>query len=291
MEYLLPDLRGEVLLPGFELEQRTPTWSPDGTRLGFSAWDANAGGPEQLWETDASGTEPHQLTTDCEPPACVEERNPGYSPDGTKVVFIRLAGTPGEMPVSSVVAIRDLATGEDTELDTTRTTIVGDDSRLTDLAHPRWSPDGSTILFHVLVRDADEQPVDGEVRLVGADGTNLHRLTPEGIPAADAEWSPDGSTIVFSAKTMHDWPCCNHFDHHLYTIGADGSNLRQLDAEGGVGSPTWTASGEQILYAFSHQATVSAQDLMVMNRDGSDPRILAHFSDCCRWYPAQQPTP
>ena len=66
--------------------------------------------------------------------------------------------------MSSVVAIRDLATGEVTELDLTRTAIVGEDGRFTDLAHPRWSPDGSTIAFHVLVRDAGEQPVDGEVR-------------------------------------------------------------------------------------------------------------------------------
>ena len=117
IEYLLPDLRGEVLLPGFELEQSTPTWSPDGTRLAFSAWDSNASGPEQLWETDAAGTEPRLLTTGCDPPACVEEKNPGYSPDGAKVVFIRLAGTPGEIPASSVVAIRDLATGEVTELE------------------------------------------------------------------------------------------------------------------------------------------------------------------------------
>ena len=117
IEYLLPDLRGAVLLPGFEREQSTPTWSPDGTRLAFSAWDSNAGGPEQLWETDAAGTEPRLLTTECEAPSCVEEKNPGYSPDGAKVVFIRLTGTPGEIPVSSVVAIRDLSTGEVTELE------------------------------------------------------------------------------------------------------------------------------------------------------------------------------
>ena len=49
-------------------------------------------------------------------------------------------------------------------------------------------------------------------------------------------------------------------------------------------------TGTRILYVSGHEATVSAQDILVMDRDGSDPRIVAHFTDCCRWYPAQQPT-
>jgi Tol biopolymer transport system component len=205
LEYLLPDLRGEVLLPGFEYEQFGPTWNRDGSRLAFSGWDPREEDRRQLiWETDANGSQPSAISSSCDPPACLEEKDPGYSPDGSSIVFVRSSGEPGSPPVSTVLAIRDLQSGAVTELEETRRPYVGEDGRITSLRHPRWSPDGSTLVFHVVVSDADDTATDTDLFVVGVDGSALRPLTPEDLLAADGEWSPDGSTILFSSKSVFE---------------------------------------------------------------------------------------
>jgi Tol biopolymer transport system component len=293
LDYLLPDLRGQPLLPDFEWEQRNPAWSPDGSRLTFSGWDASADVVRELiWETDAEGSEPTLISTPCDPPTCLEEKGPSYSADGRQMVFIRLSGPAGEPPVSTVLAIRVLDSGVVREIDPTRREIVDGEGLRTDYEHPRWSPDGSTIAMHVLVRDQSDLVIDTGVFLVDADGANLRRLSPEELEAGEPEWSPDGSRVLFTTRPIHDWPCCNFAENHIYTIAVDGSDLRRLDTEAWAASPTWADDGSRILFIQGRdQGGISIQDIKTMDADGSNVRLVAHFSDCCRWYPAQQPTP
>jgi Tol biopolymer transport system component len=67
--------------------QGLPDWSPDGTRLAFTT---RGGETEPLYEYDLATQTSRELFA-CEDP-CVGYDEPAYSPDGTKVAFIRYLG-------------------------------------------------------------------------------------------------------------------------------------------------------------------------------------------------------
>jgi dipeptidyl aminopeptidase/acylaminoacyl peptidase len=53
--------------------------------------------------------------------------------------------------------------------------------------YPRWSPDGSKIVYS-----------DGDVCVMNADGSGKVRLTKGSLSMRTPSWSPDGTQIVFS---------------------------------------------------------------------------------------------
>jgi Tol biopolymer transport system component len=66
---------------------------------------------------------------------------------------------------------------------------------------PKWSPDGSRILF---IRRTMGSPAHRELWAVNAEGSGLRKLTTAGNVLA-ADWSPDGSrlALVRAAATTH----------------------------------------------------------------------------------------
>ena len=91
---------------------------------------------------------------------------------------------------------------------------------------PKWSPDGSQIVF-VSFRNFNT-----EIYVANADGTNQRRLTNHPAGDWDPEWSPDGQKIIFASDRDGD------FD--LYIMDADGTNVVQLtNAPGDDRVPEW----------------------------------------------------
>jgi Tol biopolymer transport system component len=87
-----------------------------------------------------------------------------------------------------------------------------------DAVRPRWSPDGSKLLFGN--PDTASPAVGQNVYVVNADGSGLHALTHETEPntAGAPDWSPDGTMIVFDQ--FHDG---SHFVA-LVVMHSDGSD-------------------------------------------------------------------
>ncbi len=85
---------------------------------------------------------------------------------------------------------------------------------------PRWSPDGTKILFELYFFWMLGKPFsDTELYTVTADGSQVIRLTRRGENWG-GRWSPDGSKIVFlSNRDGYDVP---------YVMNADGSHETQL---------------------------------------------------------------
>ena len=119
-------------------------WAPDGSRL---LMDGELG-PELV---DPTTSERQPLVH--EPCACIPcagLEGYAFSPDGTRLAFVRAYP---DVENSSVIAILDIASGEVTELESTRTT--NDDSAQCWVSSqcegmndsPRWSPDGSRLAF------------------------------------------------------------------------------------------------------------------------------------------------
>lgn len=146
-----------------------PTWSPDGSKIAFTSDRADlisgTGGQADLYVTDSVGlSSVTRLTNSPE-----TEGFPAWSPDGTKIAFVRSSGMPG----AGTIYVMSVDGS-----DVTPITMGPDDSA------PDWSPDGSQIVF----QRADQ------VYLMEADGSNPRFLVKGTTP----RWSPDGRWVIFS---------------------------------------------------------------------------------------------
>ena len=122
------------------------------------------------------------------------DTEPEFSPDGTKLVFLRVLNT--ERPTAQSAVF-----------------VIGiDGSGLTQLTpyelnatHQRWSPDGTQIAFSSN-GDNFSDTVSANVYLLNADGTDLTPITQRanGAQAFTPEWAPDGHHLVFASAHPGD---------------------------------------------------------------------------------------
>jgi WD40-like Beta Propeller Repeat len=83
-------------------ELQLPAWSPDGTKIAFSA--ERPGGGWELWIVNADGTNPSKVELESD----VSVREPRWSPDGTRISFT----SETEFFSDSAVFVVDLASGQ-----------------------------------------------------------------------------------------------------------------------------------------------------------------------------------
>ena len=297
---LAPDLAGS---------KGTPSWSPDGTRLVFTLTPLDGMGypnadneGSRLYMTDASGSVPQLVDTGCVAP-CSGDNDAAFSRDGARLVFVRTlvhpqSGSPdpvtGKGPgsiVESVLATIDLSTGRVAEL--ASTTIRFGGSRLEN-HNPRWSPDGTQIVFTQDVPyDINGPKINGfmapspppALYVVDVDGQNLRQISSSG---SLGDWSPDGAQIVFQSE-LHSVPVLRagsgngylmsqYFD--IYTIRPDGTDLRRLTSDQVSSQPSWTAGGRIGFFrdptlVNGVSANTEPRQLWIMDADGSNATQLS----------------
>jgi Tol biopolymer transport system component len=215
-------------------------WSPDGTTIAFTV-DASALGegccPVDLWLARADGGGTRMLVAD--------GSSPSWSPDGLRIAFTSSRDGNDEIYVIN-------SDGSGLKRLTER-------PGFRDLA-PRWSPDGTTLVFEtqvistsfeIAIMDADGtglmnltggrasegSPVwlgngakigfeaDGQIGLMNPDGSGRTIVTDvEGMHFNQVAWSPDGSQVAF----VKNDPAGALLDPELYVIKADGTGLRNI---------------------------------------------------------------
>jgi len=103
-------------------------------------------------------------------------------------------------------------------------------------ANPRWSPDGSEILFF-------DFPVNdpNRIYLVSSQGGSPQRLLPD-YPGAqsDPEWSADGHMIVFAG------PGAERKADNLRILDLASRHVTALPGSAGLWSPRWSPDGKYI---------------------------------------------
>jgi tricorn protease-like protein len=180
-----------LIMPGY-----TPAYSPDGSQI---AYEGDGG----IVIAAADDSQRRQLTS---PLGTGFDFQPRFSPDGSRLVFTRLA---------------DPTFGDGVWMvNTDGTDLHRLTAALAWSMDARWSPDGSHLLF-----TGSETGSIGAERLwtIDADGTDLNVVSPDsGGSGRDREgdWSPDGSRIVYT----HLEPGVSS----LRVMNADGSGVTTL---------------------------------------------------------------
>ena len=209
------------------------------------------------------------------------DRHPSYSPDGSRVAFIRgtnlwvmgadgndqrrltrgraSEGCPRWAPDGSTIVYDrggDLWTVDADAPDPGRIARTRADEYC-----PSWAPDGSTIAF------ALEGPgrLKFDIALMAPDGSDRRRVTADRLDQFAPDWAPDGSTIVYNEY--------NQFGvASIATIEPDGMNLTIIfDGEPcGAYDPVFSPDGLQIAFALDTSCG-GPGDIWVVDSDGGNP--------------------
>jgi Tol biopolymer transport system component len=230
-------------------------WSPDGSRIAFSArtvsrarWEqekygALDGADYEVYVMDADGSHRRQLTDNA-----FDDVWLSWSPDGSRLAFS-----------SDREGSRDLyAMSADGSGVTRLTSDEGDESA------PSWSPDGARIAF------MSKQGDHWRLRIVDADGSEERDLAPNAADAYNPVWSPDGSRLAYYASPGGPG------NDHVFVVSVDGTAPPEAVAKGIY--PAWSPDGRSLIYADEHV-------LHAVDADGSNPRVLAEGAFFGRYSP------
>jgi len=236
-------------------------WTADGTRVVFARRSAHAtaGGGEaghiDVFVLRRGGTPRpiRRCSLECDPHSFA------WSPDGRRIAFVtdirsRFTGTAGEITVMN-------ADGSGFRAVCTETACGQG------LDDPRWSPDGSRLLFSNMgvIGFPSAGILPSRVWVARPDGTGAHPLTqphcrPGHAPLlgcaydSAAAWSPDGRWIAFSRLDQQAGPGGKQPQTLIELMRPDGSGLHPVAACSGIRCnqvmpPVWSPDGSRIAYA------------------------------------------
>jgi TolB protein len=133
---------------------------------------------------------------------------------------------------------------------------------------PSWSPDGRFVAF----------ARRGKIVVANARGRIVRRF---GSLGADPAWSPDGSRIAYTAGAPAS---------RIVVASRTGRTLTSISTGRNVASsPTWSPNSRRLAYAEQLQVDRLGQPgsnrILVVNADGSGPRLLAGSAAEPAWSP------
>ncbi len=215
--------------PGASFEE--PCWTSDGSALLATLRSPIfqngqfRGESVAIVRVDLAGGEPHRVVANAQSGAT--------SPDGRRLAYVSL--DPRGQPTTLRVA----------DIDGSGSTSVVDGQGFTLIRTPRFSPDGSRLVFAAVggpgvnpssapsvssprwFAVAEAHGVPWELWSVRLDGSDLLRLTHEGEDSPVPAWSPDGAWIAFTGEMG------------LYVVDSAGRQTVRVSSTIGSGGLTW----------------------------------------------------
>jgi Tol biopolymer transport system component len=221
-----------------------PAVSPNGQMVAFERFYLTLGpinARPAVWVVGIDGARPHLLVSDATDPA--------WSPDGTRIAFVRPGGGGDAAGLYTVRA------------DGTNVRLLLAADGLT-MSSPSWSPDGLTLAFQANLPDQIYEvgtiEVDGKGLITGLPNTTSDTPT-------QPSWSPDASKIAFVRG--HDvWTMDPSGGQQVgITTVDDPSSTDELVVDS---QPTWSPDGQWI--AFERFFSPSEFFVYAVRPDGTD---------------------
>ena len=233
-----------------DVEDRWPTWHPDGRRIVFTS---KRGDAFQICVAFIDGTKPIQVTNGSENHVVSD-----ISSDGTRLLDSKSRD-------DAVIFAIDVNTGRESEF------VSGIGLKL----WPIVSPDGGTILFHST--SAIGTVTSGAI--LGKRTTNEGPISQIASNGFGAMWSRDGSRVAFLRLESGKF--------EIFTVNASGEGEKRLTTGGvefGAFSqlPTtkfgrtfcWSEQGDKIIYSSSKSGV---SNIWAVSLDGlSDTQVSAN---------------
>jgi Tol biopolymer transport system component len=251
-----PDGTGAVdLTPGTLGAEQRPTPSPDGERVVFQTFSNEGwyvGRGWNIFSMNADGSNQVNLTKTEEP---VINFDPSFSPDGTKIVFMRQSLLGGDKDIWVMNA------------DGTGAEDLTNSPGFNETA-PEISPDGTEVVYIGTAPDtggpANYREYSNDIWVMNADGSSPEQLTETDseIHNVSPTWSPDSATIAYSTVECPPAPppkppkekpdlCGPPTASGLHVMNADGTDKTLLLNDGNLiqsGQLYWSPDGTRIAF-------------------------------------------
>lgn len=211
--------------PTPQTEWRSPSWSPDGTRIfaGCTEYESGYETVSYIYMMNADGSNKIRITRDA--------RVPALSSDGSKIAFNK-----GWLGGLWVVNIDD--SNPYMILSPNDSIFEG---RRVQFEYIDWSPDDSKIVACAEEFWTDGGSSNSSIWVMNADGSNPARVfwgRGGGLAYKSVQWSPDGTKIIFSLGVEEEFG--------TWIMDVDGSNKTLLIKDGS--HATWSPDGKKIAY-------------------------------------------
>lgn len=237
-----------------------PAFSEDGQRIAYSARGAAKVDPFHVFVRTVAKDTPRQLT---QGPA--NDISPAWSPDGTKIAFLRVSEGRAKYLIVPV--------GGGAERQIAEFPAAGDESQ--PLPAVAWSKDGTSL---VVVQGSDQQPAG--LALVALDSGKVTRITnpPEGSEGdSSPALSPDGSTLAFVRNTGSEAA-------DIWLSDISGAAPRRLTFDDrGIRGVSWTRDGHDLVFSSSRIGGWrlwrlpayggSPRELLIAGKQAKDPAV------------------
>lgn len=216
-------------------------------------------GNSQIYTMDADGSGLQQLTHLKDGDEAYE---PSWSPDGQQIVFsTSLRSSSNGLSLYLMDAdggnMRPLHDRENSHIPTPG-------------SYPRWSPDGTKIVWHQCVNC--QLGTNYELFTYDFATDSVTRLTDNQTSETHPTWSPDGPRIAFATDRDYVDADTLRFRQDLYLIDADGSNVQRLTETGYARNPVWKPDGNAIAFRSSSE-TLGLFQIAVQSGDISEIKV------------------
>lgn len=278
-----PSGRATPSLGGF-LGSTSPAWSADGARIAFDSDASNLvlgddnNRADIFVKTLATSGIPGMTrvsTSSSGGQGNGASFNPVWSPDGTRVAFESIASNlvQGDTNGAHDVFVKTLGSAALTRVSTDAAgnqALGGVDSGS---YRPRWSPDGSKILFTSDATNLVPGDAGGTeevfVKTLASGAIQRVATTSTGSPPASPSysdnpmWSPDSTRIVFSSSAANLVPGDSNGIRDIFVktlangaiqrVSTDAAGIQSTGGNRGSDAPSWAPDGTRV--AFYSDAT------------------------------------